>query len=373
MIPLKERFHNPTDIRWSCWQHVGEMLPAPNLKILIIAARSSQARAEQLCNQWLPGYDVEILPNVPADPTTVSVEAVIQTVKTQHPDWIIAMGGGSVLDTAKAAASLAVNPGDVVKYLRGQLQIKLPGIPLIAVPTTAGSGSEVTPYASITDSHKMSKISLSHDYLYPKYALLDPSLTLSLTRRQTAISGMDALCHAIEGYWSNRSTPATDSHALAAAKLLLSALPNAYRNPDDINPYRLAMEGSMLAGLTISHARTTAVHAVSYPMTVYFHIPHGLACSMLLPSFIRYNSGAMKQEKEMNLLTCLGFNSMHQFAEAVEYLQEELDLPVRLGDLGLSRTHIATIVDNGFRPDRMNNNPRKITSDELAALIESIA
>jgi len=351
---------------------VEKVLPPPPLKILIVAGRSSQTQADQLYHRWLPGYAVEILPNVAADPKADSVQAVIDFVRRKRPDWIIAMGGGSVLDTAKTAAVLAENHGNVVTYLRGQLQIELSGIPLIAVPTTAGSGSEVTPYASITDSQNMRKVSLTHDHLYPKYALLDPSLTLTLTRRQTAVSGMDALCHAIEGYWSKRSTSVTDVYALASAKLMLSVLPIAYRHSDDMNARRLAVEGSMLAGLTISNAGTTAVHAVSYPMTVYFHIPHGLACAMLLPSLIRYNAGAMKQEKEENLLAYLGFNSMNQLAEAVEHLKKELDLPVRLRDLGLKRAHITTIVENGFRPDRMSNNPRQVMAAELTAMLETI-
>ena len=348
------------------------MLPAPPLKILIVAASSSQTWSEQLCGQWLPNYDVKILPDVPANPTVDSVQAVLDTVRAEGPDWIVAMGGGSVLDTAKAAAVLAENPGDVVDYMRGRLQVELPGIPLVALPTTSGSGSEVTPYASITDIQKMKKISLAHDYLYPKFALLDPSLTLTLTRRQTAVSGMDALSHAIEGYWSNGSTSVTDAHALAAAKLMLDHLPEAYRNSEDKNARRLAMEGSMLAGLTISNARTTAVHAVSYPMTVYFHVPHGLACAMLLPPMIRYNAGAMNPDKEQHLLNNLGLDSMNQLAEAVERLQEQLDLPVRLRDLGLRRPDITTIVDNGFRPDRMSNNPRQINAAELTALLEVI-
>ena len=328
--------------------------------------------AEQLCSQWLPGYQVEILSNVPADPTDVSVQAVIDKVKATGPDWIIAMGGGSVLDAAKAAAVIAENSSDILPYLRGELQVESPGIPLIAVPTTAGSGSEVTPFASITDSQKMRKTSLSHDYLYPKYAVIDPTLTFTLTRRQTAVSGMDALSHAIEGYWSKQSGSVTDAYALVAANLMLTVLPKTYRNIEDINARHLIMEGSMLAGLTISNARTTAVHAVSYPMTVYFHIPHGLACSMLLPVMIRYNAGAMTRDKEQHLLSNLEYSSMNQLAEAVEHLQERLDLPIRLRDLGLRRADITTIVENGFRPDRMNNNPRRVSAAELTALLETI-
>lgn len=369
---MSRRFFNPTDIRWLSWQEISAVLPETPVKILVIAARSSQSRADQLYSRWLSDYQVDILPNVPADPTIDSVQSVVDSVRDTRPDWIVAIGGGSVLDTAKAASVVAKNQGDVLDHLRGDIQIQSPGIPLIAVPTTAGSGSEVTPYASITDLCKMRKVSLSHDYLYPRYAVIDPTLTNSLTRQQTAVSGMDALSHALEGYWSNQSTPVTDAHALAAAKLMLTTLANAYSDVEDTGARQSVMEGSMLAGLTISNAKTTAVHAVSYPMTVYYHIPHGLACSMLLPVLIRYNAGAMTRGKEQHLLSALGYTSMNDLAEAIEHLKKLLDMPSRLRDLGLKKADIATIVDNGFRPDRMNNNPRLISTAELTALLITI-
>jgi len=181
-------------------------LDPPGQKIVIVAARSSHSRAEQLRQKYLPGYDIEIVPDVQADPTAESVQCVVESVREAAPDWVIAIGGGSVLDAAKAAALLATAHGDVLDYLRGDLQIQSPGIPLVAIPTTAGSGSEVTPFASITDVEGKKKTSLTSDYLYPRYALLDESLTATMPPLLTAISGMDALCHAIEAYWSNNST-----------------------------------------------------------------------------------------------------------------------------------------------------------------------
>ena len=366
------RYFNPTEVCWTGWQHVGDLLPPPPLDILIVAARSSQIHAEKISALLNGDHGVEILSNVAADPTEVTVQDVTSTVKSQNPDWIIAIGGGSALDSAKAAAVLSNNAGSVADYVSGKIQLQSPGIPLIALPTTAGSGSEVTPYASITDTQNMRKVSLSHDHLYPRYALLDPSLTLTVSPRQTAISGMDALSHSIEGFWSNRATAVTDSYALAAAKLMLSSLLDTYRNPEDITARRLAMEGSMLAGMTISNARTTAVHAVSYPLTVHFNVPHGLACGILLPPFLRYNAGAMGPEKERQLIEHLGYSSMSHLADGLVHLQQQLDLPIRLRELGLNRNHIDIIVENGFRPDGMSNNPREITAEQLTSLLETI-
>ena len=340
--------------------------------MLIATSQSSLSRAEELRNSILADHEAELLPIIGADPTVKSVQDTADRVKAAAPDWIIAMGGGSVLDTAKAAAVTATNGGDVEGLIRGTHHIHHPGIPLIAIPSTSGSGSEVTPYASITDTALSNKVSLSHDFLFPRFALLDPSLTLSLSRRQTAISGMDALCHAIEGYWSNRATPATDALALSAAKLLLEQLPTTNRAPKDLTARRHTMEGSMLAGLTISNARTTAVHSVSYPITVFYGVSHGLACSLLLPSMIRFNSGSMPKDKEQRLLEALGCSSMPQLAELVERLQAELELPNRLGDVGIGTREVSKIIENGFRPDRVANNPRKLTVGDLTKLLEAI-
>lgn len=369
---MNNRFYNPTEICWASWKEVGELLPPPPLKVLVAVSCSSQTRAEKLNSQLLPGYDVEILSGIPADPTDVTVQHVLERVRTSAPDWIIAMGGGSVLDSAKAAAVLARNRQDVLAYLQGQVQIECPGIPMIAVPTTAGSGSEVTPFSSITDSQGKRKISISHEYLYPKYALIDSSLTVSLSARQMAISGMDALSHAIESYWSNCSTSVTDAYALVAAKQMMSALPEVSKNGEQLKARHAAMEGSVLAGLAISNAKSTAVHAISYPMTVFYHVPHGLACSMLLPHMIRYNAGSMPDHKEQTLLERFGLESMDHLADQIGHLQHQLGLPVKLGELGLGKADIPTIVENGFRPDRMNNNPRNVTAATLTHMLEGI-
>jgi alcohol dehydrogenase class IV len=345
-------------------------LPPPPQKILIAFTKSSLSRAEEIQNDILSDYQVDLLPIIAHDPSVYSVQEVTNNVMSVRPDWIVAIGGGSVLDTAKAAAVIATNGGNVEGHLRRTKNIEHPGIPLIAIPTTSGSGSEVTPYASITDAQENRKISLSHDYLFPRIALLDPSLTLTLSPRQTAISGMDALSHAIEGYWSKRATPATDALALGASRLMLDQLARLQNSPKDLEARRLAMEGSMLAGLTISNAQTTAVHAISYPITVFYGVPHGLACSLLLPAMIRFNSGAIAPDKERRLLENLGVDSMVHMAESVERLQSQLELPSRLAEVGIGTGEISNIVENGYRPDRMANNPKVISAAQLTTILE---
>lgn len=369
---MRSRFFNPTEIRWSSCSDVGEVLGPPRIRVLIVAARSAQTWAAQLSQKYLSAHDAQIVPDVPPDPTAESVRFVVQAVRDSDPDWIIALGGGSVLDAAKAAALLAKAEGDILDYLRGLRQIQTPGIPLVAIPTTAGSGSEVTPYASITDEELKKKTSLTSDYLYPRYAILDEALTVTMPPLITAISGMDALCHAIEAYWSNHSSTVTDAYALSATKIALNMLPAAFLHGDGLPARRQMLEGSMLAGLAISNARTTAAHAISYPMTVFYRVPHGIACGIVLPQLIRYNSGAMDPGKETALLYNLGFRTMNELADAVECLMEKLQLPSRLRDLGIRSAHLSNIVANGFRPDRINNNPRAITSADFKRMLKAI-
>ena len=368
-----DRYYNPTEIRWIPWQQIGELLPSEKTRILVILGRSSMRKqAEALQSEILKDYEVRLLSGISPDPSILSVNSVLKTVREFHPDWVIALGGGSVLDTAKTASLLASHPGAVQDYLRRERKVKHPGIPVIAVPTTAGTGSEVTPYASITDHERMTKISLSHDYLFPRYAVLDPQLIYSLPAKQMAISGMDALSHAIEGYWAKAATPVTDAIALRAISIILGNLETAVRHSKEIAARKAMLNGSNLAGLVISNGRTTAVHAASYPLTVRFGVPHGMACGFLLPGFIEYNEPSLQAEKRSALLRCAQVESMPGLAAVVRELRRRIGLPEKLREVGVTDQDIDTIVAGGFRPDRVGNNPRKVTEPALRKLLKEV-
>jgi len=369
------RYYNPTEIRWIPWQQIGKLLPSDKtcVRILVISGRSAMRKqAEVLQSEILKNHEVKLLSGISSDPSILSVNTVLETVREFHPDWVIALGGGSVLDTAKAASLLASHPGGVQDYLHGERKVTHLGIPVIAVPTTGGTGSEVTPYASITDQEQMLKISLAHDYLFPSYAVLDPQLIYSLPARQMAISGMDALSQAIEGYWAKAATPVTDAIALQAVSTILSNLEAAVCHPDDVAARKAMLNGSNLAGLVISNARTTAVHAASYPLTVQLDIPHGMACGFLLPGFIEYNGPALNPEKRRVLLRYAQVESMPELAGVVRELRRRIGLPERLGEIGVTEQDIDTIVAGGFRPDRVANNPREVTLSALRKLLKEV-
>lgn len=331
-------------------------------------------QVETLQLEILKDHDIEVFDGVAPDPTTSSANKALEAVRHIRPDWVIALGGGSVLDTAKAAALLASHPGTIPEHLRreGEYGVIHPGVPVIAVPTTAGTGSEVTPYASFTDQERMAKESLTHKYLYPRYALLDPQLTHSLSPKQTAISGMDALSQAVEAYWAKASTPVTDAFALQAISLILNNLETVVHQLDNTAARKVMMNGSTLAGLAISNAKTTAVHAASYPLTVYFGVPHGMACGFLLPGFIEYNEPGLDLEKLGALLSHAEVKCMDELAEVVRELRRRIGLPEKLGEMGITEQDIDTIVAGGFCPDRVGNNPRKITEAALRKLLKEV-
>jgi alcohol dehydrogenase len=197
----------------------------------------------------------------------------------------VALGGGSVIDAAKAFSvtltSELERPLDHVLRQDNSYTWKK-HLPVIAIPTTAGTGSEVTPFSSIWDSTTHQKHSLYDDRLFPAHALLDPTLTFSLPRQETLYTSLDAVSHALESLWNKNRTPLSDSLAFQALKLSNSSLPIALKEPFNLNTRILLQQASLLAGMAISQTRTAIAHSISYPLTSYYHVPHGLACSFSL-------------------------------------------------------------------------------------------
>lgn len=367
------RFHNPTEIHWMPWTRLGDLLPAEARRILLVHGRSSMGRvANRLEAEVLATRTVEVFRGVQPNPTAASVDTAVDRVREARPDWVVALGGGSVLDTSKAAAILAVHKHGTEAYLRGEATITRPGAPVLAVPTTAGTGSEVTPYASVIDEGERRKVSLTHDHLFPRIALLDPGLTITLPARETAASGMDALSHAVEAFWGRRATSVTDAFSLRAVGLVFRHLATAVTEPRVPEVRRGMLEASLLAGLAVSNARTTAVHAASYPLTVHFDVPHGVALALLLPAFVRFNADAVPRERAEELLDRTPGQSLEELADAIQELRDLSGLPGCLREVGVQKRDLDLLVEGSFRPDRVHNNPKPLTTEDLRRLLESI-
>ena len=343
----------------------------PN-KIMLVTGRKSMKElgVTDRIVDYLKDYQVVVY-GVEQNPTVRMVEDGIRFLKVEGCNMVIGLGGGSAIDTAKAVSVLAKNPGPVGKYLSEDRKIVNRGLPLVAFPTTAGTGTEVTQYASIIDEGKKRKLSLSHEYIHPSVAIVDPTLMVSMPKFVTATTGLDALSQCIEAYWSKCRTPISDIFALNGIKLVFEALVNSFNFPENVEFREKMALASLFSGIAISIARTTIVHSVSYPLTVHFNVPHGLACSLTLPSFIRYNSVAVK-DRIRDIARAIGVRTIEECIGKVERVISDVKLPNRLSDVGVKKEDIDLIVKEGFRPDRAENNPRRVTEEDLREILNNI-
>jgi len=249
----------------------------------------SQGLPNKLKQQLLDsGLECGIFSETVPDPTTEVVDAGVRALLDGNYDSLISLGGGSPIDTAKAIGMLAANGGHVRDY-KVPNPIPKSGPPHIAVPTTAGTGSEVTRYTVITDSAKDEKMLISGVSLLPSAAVVDYELTMSMPPRLTADTGTDALTHAMEAYVSRKANKFTDTIALAAMKTIWTELPRAYHEPDNREAREAMMQAATLAGIAFSNSSVALVHGMSRPIGALFHVPHGLSNAMLLPSVTAFS------------------------------------------------------------------------------------
>ncbi|MGN0692528.1 MAG: iron-containing alcohol dehydrogenase, partial [Oscillospiraceae bacterium] len=221
----------------------------------------------------------DLFGNISANPDVSEVNECAKLLRENGNDIIIALGGGSSLDLAKAAS---IEVRDISEYHGTGKKIPEEHIPIIAVPTTAGTGSEVTCVSVLTDRRSGKKAPIVSESFYPRTALIDPKLTLTVPPQVTASTGIDVLCHAVEGYWSKGHQPICDALAVYAIKAVFEYLPTAYAQPQNLQAREKLAEASVIAGLAFTLPKTTSSHACSFPMTSIYHIPHGEACGLTL-------------------------------------------------------------------------------------------
>jgi len=311
------------------------------------------------------GYAV--FDDVDPDPRYEIVGDCASMIRAEKPDLIIGFGGGSPIDIAKSASIMATNEEPIAKYFGIDL-IPKPGLPTIMVPTTAGTGSEVTPIAILSDEGEKLKKGIVSPYLFPSVALLDPELTLGLPPHITAATGMDALIHAIEAYNSVNATDMTDMLAFRAMKLLYHNIRTAYANGNNLGARAKMLEGSLLAGIAFANAGVTAVHAFAYPIGAEFHIPHGVANTLMLPHVMRFNVlGNVPKFADMarafGLYTDVfdDLSCAETAVNAIERLAEDLQVPRHLADFGITDEDIPGLAEGVMKISRLlANNPRVV-------------
>jgi alcohol dehydrogenase len=310
---------------------------------------------------------------VEPDPGCWVVEKVVKLIVSGSIDVVVALGGGSAMDTAKSAALVGRSGKRIHDFWGYYLPVEHDPIPVIAVPTTSGTGSEVTRNTVITDENKY-KMVILNDKLLPPTALLDPELTTTMPASVAAATGMDALVHAVECYLSDLATPFSDAVAEKAMELIGQALPRFVANRKDIEAASDQLMGSTLAGIALSLCLPNQAHALSHPLTGYYHIPHGLANAMLFPVTMEYNALADrgKYKKIYNLL-----RSSHPHTEdfetdmLIDYLKKlnaKLGLPPTLGDMGVGLEHLEEMLVDAQKTKIWEHCPRSTSPDEMRRL-----
>lgn len=273
---------------------------------------------------------------------------------TSVPEVIVAIGGGSVIDSAKVFAAAAGNFSRVQRYIEtGDGGSTLSAIPVIAVPTTAGTGSEVTSFATVWDEERGRKFSLARKNLYPEVALVDPTLTLSKPHSLTLATGLDALSHSIESIWNINANPVSARHAVAAARAILADLPNLLHDLTNLKLRHRIAEASLNAGLAFSNTKTAIAHSLSYPITLGWGVQHGIACSFILPTVLRSVVG-IGGFREAALKQVFGEDLDKGASDLTEFLAS-LGVGHRFADHGIPDIDCNHIINEAFTGERGKN------------------
>ena len=304
------------------------------------------------------GIGCVIFDGITGEPTDTMIENGVEMLKSSGCDFIIGIGGGSPLDSAKAIAAMAVNEGSIADYNGKEITGEI--LPLAAIPTTAGTGSEATKFTVITDSEKGIKMLLKGDVLVPKLAIVDSSFTVGAPKSVTSATGLDALTHAVEAYTSRKAFSMTDTLAVSAVKRIMKYLPIAYREPDDSLAREQMSIAALEAGICINNSSVTIVHGMSRPIGALFHVPHGMSNAMLLKECLSFAvSGAYEKFANLGRETGVAsdFDSDETAAEKfIDSLQNICDV-----------CEIPTLEQYGIDRDEYYSKISKMATDAVAS------
>jgi alcohol dehydrogenase len=323
------------------------------------------------------GVEAVVFDTVNFEPTDTIVNEGLAAYKEGKCDAVVALGGGSPIDAGKAIAALATNNAKVTDFM-GLNKIAKPAAPIIAIPTTAGTGSEVTRFTIITDTAKDVKMLIVSDFIMPQAAIVDPLLTLSMPGWVAASTAVDALTHAIESYISRKASPLTEPLALEAIGLIAGFLRRAWGNPEDLEAKNAVMLGSTVAGMAFSNSSVAMVHGMSRPIGANFHVPHGLSNAILLPLVMEYSCVAAP-EKFADIADAMGVDTdglspmeaAHEGIEEVRSLCEDIQIPKAAG-LKLKEDEFMRrapkMAEDALASGSPGNNPRRPTQEEIVAV-----
>jgi alcohol dehydrogenase len=310
-----------------------------------------------------------LMAEVEPDPSIDTVDRIAERLRSDGHDSVIGLGGGSAMDAAKAAAAV-VAAGVSARDLVGPDKVFATPLPVVAIPTTAGTGSEVTRYAVLSDHTARSKASVASLRIMPRFAVLDASLTVSLPASLTASTGMDALAHAVESFGSVWNNPISEGMALHAVSLVGANLRRAVARPDDLEARGAMLAASCVAELAANVTRLGLAHALAVPLGATIHVPHGVGVAMLLGPMCAYNEivDPRRYEKLGEAFGAAG----SRFSDSIRGLCDDLGLAARLRDYNFTDADRERVVELAMRSDNVLANPRSVAAEDLRALLEHV-
>lgn len=322
--------------------------------------------------------DYQLFDDLPAEPSCDQAQKVVTDFRTSGADWIIAVGGGSVMDIAKLASITADDRCQVRDLLDDPLKGEK-SVFSVMIPTTAGTGSEATPNSIVAVPEKQLKVGIVNPEMIADAVILDAAMIRRLPRRIAASTGIDALCHAIECYISAKANPFSDLFAMQALRLIFANLEKACDDPDAMEAKEKMLQAAFYGGVAITCSGTTAVHALSYPLGGRYHIPHGVANAMMLMPVMRFNKPSC-ESRLAEVYDAVGPGEAEGVSEKASWVIERmgqmiahLDIPISLKPYGVTEADLPVLVKSGMEVQRLLvNNPRKVEAADAEAIYRSI-
>ena len=347
----------------------GYIISGPHLNKIGMVAKCRKALKSA-------GMESECFTETEGNPSTDTVVKATEGFKKSKADFIVAFGGGSPLDVAKAVAVLATYGGNIVDY-EGADKVMGPVVPMIAIPTTAGTGSEVTAFSVITDHSRNYKLTVVSNYLLPAYVILDPDLIATVPANTAAACGIDAMVHALEAYISKAASPFSDIFAREALRLIGGSIRDYVADRSNPAACESMTVGSLFAGIAFSHARLGNVHAMSHPVSAYFDVPHGVANAILLPTVVDFNKDAADPEKYRYIYGCISKDmgadinfTPDMLATEIRMLNYELGILPTLSDIGVTSDKFEQMADDAMKSGNIQCNPQFTMKNDILKLYE---
>lgn len=315
-----------------------------------------------------------IFSDVRPNPTTENVDSCVKLMRELDADFAVALGGGSPMDCCKAACAIAKGNDVIRSYHTGGKEIRADeAIPMIAVTTTSGTASEVTNISVLTDVELNLKNPMNDPAMYPKIAVIDPELTLTVPKQITASTGLDVLAHAVESYWATIHQPICTACSIYSARLVFEWLEKAYNNPNDLVAREKMAEASIVAGVAFSHPRTTGSHACSFPLTNIYGVPHGEACAFTLDYFIKFNADNADSDGRITALAkdC-GFENPYAMADEIMAMKKRMGMKTTLSEIGCTTDKQIKELTEKSMSMLMTRNPVALTENDIYTMYQKL-